>query len=81
MPQSKKRDKNVYKAPRNLGKPPSENPKWLGPTIVTLLVIGPLWIVVSYITSGQYPVDLGNGNLFVGFGFMVAAMILLSRWR
>jgi hypothetical protein len=78
---SKKRDKKVYKAPRNIGKPPSENPKWLMPTIATLLIVGPLWIIVYYVTRAEYPLDIGNANLLVGFFLLVSAMILLMRWK
>ncbi len=78
---SKKRDKNVYKAPRDIGKPPSENPKWLLPTIGVLLVVGPLWIIVYYVTQANYPLPIGNYNLLVGFAFMIAAMLLLTKWK
>ncbi|WP_084128449.1 cell division protein CrgA [Demequina sp. NBRC 110055] len=81
MAVSKKRDKNVYKAPRNLGKAEGENPKWLIPTAVTLLVLGPAWIVVYYITRANYPLPIGDWNLVVGFAFMAAAMALFTRWK
>lgn len=78
---SKKRDKNVYKAPRNLGKPPSENPKWLLPVIGTLLVVGVLWILVYYISAARYPIAIGNWNLIVGFAMLTTAMMLTTRWK
>ncbi len=82
MAVSKKRDKKVYKAPRNLGKAQdTTNPRWLLPTAVTLLVLGPLWILVYYISRAKYPVDIGDLNLVVGFAFMAAAMVLLTRWK
>lgn len=81
MPESKKRETKAYKVPRNLGKPKSENPKWLLPTIVTLLVLGPAWIITYYVTSAQYPLDIGNMNLIVGFVFLITAMGLLTRWK
>ena len=81
MAVSKKRDKNVYKAPRNIGKPKSENPAWLLPTVVTLLVLGPAWIIVYYVSRGQFPIDIGNWNLIVGFVMLTAAMLLLTRWK
>ncbi|WP_062137851.1 cell division protein CrgA [Demequina aestuarii] len=82
MAVSKKRDKNVYKAPRNLGKPDdTDNPRWLLPTAVTLLIIGPAWIITYYISRAQYPLDIGDWNLLVGFAFMAAAMMLLTRWK
>lgn len=81
----KKRDDDtqVYKAPRNLGKASSdtENPKWLLPTAITLLIIGPAWIVVYYISKAQLPLPIGDWNLIVGFAFMAASMGLLTRWK
>jgi hypothetical protein len=78
---SKKRDKDVYKAPRNIGKPPSENPKWLMPTIGTLLIGGLVWILIYYVTAAQYPAPIGNYNLLVGFAFLTGGMLLLTRWK
>ena len=74
-------DQQAFKAPRKLGKPESENPKWLLPTAITLLVLGPAWIIVYYISKAQYPLPVGNWNLAVGFVFMAAAMALLTRWK
>jgi hypothetical protein len=48
---------------------------------VTLLIIGPAWIITYYVTSGQYPLGIGHANLLVGFGFLIAAMVLLTRWK
>ncbi|PKQ27376.1 MAG: hypothetical protein CVT64_01900 [Actinobacteria bacterium HGW-Actinobacteria-4] len=81
MAVSKKRDKNVYKAPRNIAKAPSENPKWLIPTIAALLIVGTVWIIVYYVTSAQYPLGIGNANLLVGFAMLTTAMILLTKWK
>ena len=82
MPVSKKRDKKqTVKVPRNVSKVSTENPRWLLPTAVTLLVLGPLWIVVYYISKGQYPLPIDQLNILVGFGFLVASMILFTRWK
>ena len=51
------------------------------PTFSALLVVGVLWILVYYISRGQYPFDIGNINMFIGFGFLLVAMGLLTRWR
>jgi len=34
------------------------NPSWWAPVFVTLLLVGLLWIVVFYISQGQWPVRL-----------------------
>ena len=81
MARAKKNDRATYKAPRNLGKAKSENPKWLVPTIITLLIVGLVWITVHYVTSGQYPLPLSNWNVLVGFSFFAVAMGLLTRWK
>lgn len=81
MAVSKKRVTKTHKVPRNVGKPTSENPKWLVPTFVTLLVVGPAWIITYYVTSAQYPLPIGNWNLVVGFVCLIGAMGLLTRWK
>lgn len=81
MAVSKKRDKDVYKAPRNLGKPKDQNPKWLVPTATGLLVLGLLWIVVYYVSAAKWPAPIGDWNLAVGFAFMTGSMILFTRWK
>jgi len=79
---SKKRNKsNAVKVPRSATKPQSENPKWLVPTFSALLLLGLAWILVYYISRGQYPVEIGNFNIFIGFAMLLAAMGLLTRWK
>jgi hypothetical protein len=79
---SKKRNKsNAVKVPRSATKPQSENPKWLVPTFSALLLLGLTWILVYYISRGQYPVAIGNINIFIGFAMLLAAMGLLTRWK
>lgn len=81
MAVSKKRQTEAYKVPRKLTKPQSENPKWLVPTIVTLLILGTLWIVVYYIMASDFPLHIRYWNVVIGFGAMLAAMGLLTRWK
>ena len=82
MPVSKKRDKKqAVKVPRKAVKVSTENPGWLLPTAVTLLVLGPLWIVIYYITKGSYPLPIDQWNILVGFAFLMTSMILFTRWK
>lgn len=81
MAVSKKRDKSAYKVPRKVGKSDSQNPRWLLPTAITALIIGPLWIVVYYISRGSYPFPITYWNIVIGFVFMGGAMALLTRWK
>ncbi len=88
MPESRTRKKKAsaateveetVKTPQNIG-----NPAWLVPTMVTLLIVGALWLIVYYLTSSKWglPIPgLNNWNLLIGFGFMLSALILATRWK
>ncbi len=80
MAESKKRKKAAYVPPRRTGRDDT-NPVWLVPTIVALLVIGVLWVIVYYISGAKYPLDIGNLNILVGFGFLIASFFFLTRWK
>lgn len=88
MPKSSVRKKKVYIPPADVrpgavtaaAKRPS--PLWLPITAVTLIVLGIAWLVVFYLSGTLYPVQSwGYWNLGIGFGAMVGALGLLSRWR
>jgi hypothetical protein len=87
VPKSQVRKKKVYTPPAELrpsstaaAKKPS--PVWLPATAVTLIVAGIAWLVLFYLSDQRYPVESwGYWNLAVGFGAMVASLLVLSRWR
>jgi hypothetical protein len=82
VPVSKKREKKQStKVPRNVGKVNSVNPRWLLPTALTLLVLGPAWILVYYISQGNYPLPIGHWNIGIGFTFLMTSMLLFTRWK
>ena len=67
------------------------SPRWYAPTMVTLMVIGLLWVVTTYLFNGQYPLPyftkhhatdwLLNGNLYIGFLIMMSGFLGLRRWK
>lgn len=87
MPKSEIRKKKVYTPPSDVlpasatsDKRPS--PVWLPATAVALIVLGIGWLVVYYLSEQEYPVAAwGYWNLAVGFGGMVASLLLLSKWK
>ena len=85
MPESKKRKKTVYTPPSPTGgvnkKGPS--PVWLAPLMLTLFLIGIAWLVTFYLAGPDMPVvgSLGNSNLLIGFGFIIAGFGLSTQWR
>ena len=69
----------------------SASPRWYAPTMVTLMVIGLLWVVTTYLFNGLYPLPyfakhhatdwLLNGNLYIGFLIMMSGFLGLLRWK
>lgn len=58
------------------------SPAWWAPTMVTLMIIGLLWVVTFYLTSQAYPIpDAGMWNLGVGFGLIILGFLMTSRWK
>ena len=85
MPESKKRKKAVYTPPPAPGasKKKGPSPVWLAPLMLALFLIGIVWLVTFYLVGNDMPVtgDLGNKNLLVGFGFIIAGFGLSTQWR
>lgn len=48
-----------------------------------LMIIGLLWLIVYYLAAEQisWMNDLGAYNFLIGFGFMVAGLIMTMKWR
>ncbi|BAW91894.1 serine/arginine repetitive matrix protein 2 [Actinomyces sp. Chiba101] len=67
------------------------SPSWYAPSMVALMVIGLLWVVVTYLFKGEYPLPyflnhhaadwLSNGNLYIGFIIMMVGFLGLLRWK
>ena len=86
MPVSRKRKKPSYApatSPSSGPKKKGPSPVWLAPLMLALFGIGVLWLVTFYITQGDMPLvsDLGNANLLVGFGFIIAGFAVSTQWR
>lgn len=85
MPESKKRKKPVYPtgAAQGAVRKKGPSPVWLAPLMLALFFIGIAWLVVFYITAPEMPLTagLGNGNLLIGFGFIVLGFALSTQWR
>ena len=94
MPKSSVRKKRVYTPPAELRPQPAAalkkpSPTWLPATAVGLIVFAIVWLVTYYLTEQFYGLgsaflflaNLGYWNLLVGFGAMVSALVLLTKWR
>jgi hypothetical protein len=86
LSKSRKSKKPSYIAPAQPGAKAVRigNPAWLVPTMLTLMIVGLLWIVVFYLAGNQVPVmkNLNNlENILVGFGFIGIGFGLATRWK
>ena len=58
------------------------NPTWLVPVMLTLMVVGLAWIVVTYMMRSAYPIPgIGQWNLAIGFVLILAGFSLTTRWH
>lgn len=59
----------------------TQNPGWLAPTAVALLILGLLYLVTYYISAGQLPLPIGDWNLAAGFGVLMVGGGMLMFWK
>jgi putative cylicin-2 len=46
------------------------------------MIVGLVIVVSAYIFGGNFPIKgLGNGNLFIGFGFMLTGFLMTMGWK
>lgn len=60
--------------------------RWAGPMLVVSGLVGLVWLVLFYAFSGSsasLPVidELGNWNMAVGMGFIIAAFGFATKWE
>ncbi len=72
--------------PPQPGEPGKVMNRWAGPAMVTSAVIGLLWIVVFYVVGGTdttipFYSDLGQWNIVIGMGFILAAFGFAMKWE
>ena len=94
MPKSTVRKKKVYTPPAELRPQVAaatrrQSPTWVPATAVGLIIFAIVWLVTYYLTNQWW--DLPESfwflariewwNLIIGFGAMVGALGVLSRWR
>jgi hypothetical protein len=82
MPESRVRRKLAFTPPAAKSGPPKPNGRWFVPLMVSLLIIGLVWIVVFYVTQQAYPIPkISYWNLGIGFGIMLTGFAMTTRWR
>lgn len=58
------------------------NPVWFKPVMLGFMIIGLVWIIVTYLSNQAWPVPgIGAWNLAVGFGIALIGFLMTTRWR
>lgn len=61
------------------------NPVWFKPIMFGFMLLGLLWIVVFYISSGTLPIPFPDGgsswNILIGFGIAFVGFLMTLWWR
>lgn len=86
MPKSKKRKKRInHSGPKPAPAPVEHSPRWWAPVMVTLMVVGLVLIVLTYLLNSQgsgFPVPgLGQWNLAIGFGVLLSGFLMTMGWK
>lgn len=90
MPKSKVRKKSVYTPPEGVlpasvarARSAQPSPRWYAGVMIGLMLLGLLWVVVYYVAGNEIPfmVSLSAWNFAIGFGAMVAGLVMSMRWR
>lgn len=72
------------RAEQQAGAEQAPNAPWFKPVMFGFMLVGLIWIVVYYITSASLSLPipaLQQGNIFVGFGFVLVGFLMTTRWR
>jgi hypothetical protein len=83
VPESRGRKKATYTPPpQTSASGRKQSPPWFAPVMVTLMVVGLVYVVVYYITQGQYPIPaLHAWNIVIGFAIIMAGFGMSTRWK
>ncbi|HKU30904.1 MULTISPECIES: cell division protein CrgA [Arthrobacter] len=82
MPESKPRKRTPRPNEATTTHQYKPNPVWYKPVMFGLMIIGLLWIITYYITSGQLPIPAWQSwNIVAGFGVAIVGFLMTTRWR
>jgi hypothetical protein len=85
VPKSRVRRKQAYTPPQQPYAlvAPKER-RWIAPLMVTLFLLGLIYLVLWYLAGNEIPVmkDLSAlANVGIGFGLILAGFVCATQWR
>ena len=83
MPESQHRKKKAAFAPSHQdGGKAVGNPSWWVPVMLGLMLVGLVWVVVTYIAQSALPIPgIGSWNLAIGFALILAGFGMTMCWQ
>ena len=73
------------RADRPEGGDAGPNAVWFKPIMFGFMLLGLAWILVFYISNGQFPLPLPTGqeswNILIGFGIAFVGFLMTLWWR
>lgn len=83
MPKSRVRKKDDFTPPPSRDSDSGVTGRWVVPTMVTLLLLGLVWIILYYITEAALPgMDaLGGWNLAIGMALVIGGFLTATKWK
>ncbi len=81
---SKSKDRAIDRAQAAELRKDAPNPVWFKPVMFGFMLLGLAWIVLYYITSAtlQLPIpQIGQANIFVGFGLVLVGFLMTPWWK
>ena len=82
VPESRSRRKKDPSTPDKRTPVKIGSPRWVAPLMITLFVLGLLWVCAWYIAPDA-PIlsDLGFWNLVGGFVLIALGFVVSTKWR
>ncbi|WP_223881460.1 cell division protein CrgA [Nesterenkonia ebinurensis] len=57
-------------------------PGWYKVTMFGLMILGLLWVIIWYVTSGDLPISVAGGwNIIIGFSIAMVGFFMTMRWK
>lgn len=58
------------------------NAVWFKPVMIGFMLIGLVWVLVTYLSSMQFPIPgIAGWNIAIGFGIAFIGFLMTTRWR